>query len=102
MIVEPPAIGQAFDAASGKWRPQTILEGRINGQYIIEGLTGSFLFVLGGIGVILLDKSSSASMSGSIVTDGRLTIAIGVLCVFLAYTVSMTFLRIKVPGYGLV
>ena len=32
----------------GNSRPQAILPYRINGQYIMEGLAASFMFVLGG------------------------------------------------------
>ena len=36
---------------------------RVNGQYIMEGLASSFLFSMGGLGFIILDKSNAVGMS---------------------------------------
>ena len=47
-------MGQELDA-QGRPRPVAFMNGRINGQYIMEGLSSSFLFVFGAIGLILLD-----------------------------------------------
>ena len=35
---------------------------RVNGQYIMEGLASSFLFTIGGLGFILLDKSNAPNI----------------------------------------
>ncbi|KAK8598023.1 hypothetical protein V6N13_095415 [Hibiscus sabdariffa] len=51
VIVEPPGIGSTQDPATGAVRPVVFLSGRVNGQYIIEGLSSGFMFVLGGIGL---------------------------------------------------
>ncbi|GAB2291403.1 hypothetical protein Dimus_025660 [Dionaea muscipula] len=48
VIVEPPGIGSTQDRATGAVRPVVFLPGRVNGQYIIEGLSSGFMFVLGG------------------------------------------------------
>ncbi|GKV32743.1 hypothetical protein SLEP1_g41328 [Rubroshorea leprosula] len=55
VIVEPPGIGSTQDPATGSVRPVVFLPGRVNGQYIIEGLSSGFMFVLGGIGIVLLE-----------------------------------------------
>ncbi|CAJ0954918.1 unnamed protein product, partial [Mesorhabditis belari] len=55
VINEPPSVGSTTDER-GFQRPQAILPGRINGQYIMEGLAAAFMFTLGGVGFILLDK----------------------------------------------
>ena len=34
--------------SSGKYKPEAFMPYRINGQYIIEGLAASFMFVVGG------------------------------------------------------
>ncbi|KAL8241157.1 hypothetical protein R6Q59_014512 [Mikania micrantha] len=47
VIVEPPV------------RPVVFMSGRVNGQYIIEALSYGFMFVLGGLGIILLDLAIS-------------------------------------------
>ena len=31
---------------------------RVNGQYIMEGLASSFMFAMGGIGFVILDKTN--------------------------------------------
>jgi oligosaccharyltransferase complex subunit OSTC len=52
MINEPPSLGGGADGRSIQF-----LAPRINGQFILEGLTAGFMFCLGGMGVILLDYS---------------------------------------------
>jgi len=36
-------------------KPVVFLSGRVKGQYIIERLSSRFMFLLGGVGIILLD-----------------------------------------------
>ena len=96
VIVEPPGIGSVQDPATGAVRPVVFLPGRVNGQYIIEGLSSGIMFVIGGIGIILLDlavdrnrpRSLRVSFGGS-----------GVAAIVIAYAMAMLFLRIKIPGY---
>ncbi|KAJ8750874.1 hypothetical protein K2173_016055 [Erythroxylum novogranatense] len=96
VIVEPPGIGSTQDPATGSIRPVVFLPGRVNGQYIIEGLSSGFMFVLGGIGIVLLDlaldKNRAKSLKVSYATAG-------ISSVVIAYIMSMLFIRIKIPGY---
>ncbi|CAA7048836.1 unnamed protein product [Microthlaspi erraticum] len=96
VIVEPPGIGSAQDPITGAIRPVVFMSGRVNGQYIIEGLSSGFMFVLGGIGIIMLDlaldKNRAKSVKASYATAGISSIVIG-------YVMSMLFIRIKIPGY---
>lgn len=95
VIVEPPGIGSTQDQA-GTVRPVVFLPGRVNGQYIIEGLSSGFMFVLGGIGIIFMDLSVDRHRARSI----RLSFSLfGISAVVIAYLMSMLFLRIKIPGY---
>ncbi|XP_052183455.1 uncharacterized protein LOC127795675 isoform X2 [Diospyros lotus] len=55
VIVEPPGIGSTQDRLTGSVKPIVFLPGRVNGQYIIEGLSSGFMFLLGGLGIVLLD-----------------------------------------------
>lgn len=55
IIIEPPSVGSATDA-SGTVKPVAFLQNRINGQFIIEGLSAGFMFVIGGVGLVILDK----------------------------------------------
>ncbi|XP_023639786.1 oligosaccharyltransferase complex subunit ostc [Capsella rubella] len=96
VIVEPPGIGSTQDPVTGSVRPVVFMSGRVNGQYIIEGLSSGFMFVLGGIGIIMLDlaldKNRAKSVKASYATAGISSIVI-------AYVMSMLFIRIKIPGY---
>ena len=46
----------------GHARPVAFMQYRINGQYIMEGLASSFMFILGGTGFIVLDQTHAPSM----------------------------------------
>ncbi|KAJ7545748.1 hypothetical protein O6H91_08G008200 [Diphasiastrum complanatum] len=96
VIVEPPGIGSQQDPVTGAVRPVVFLSGRVNGQYIIEGLSSGFMFVLGGIGIIMLDIAVDKTRARNV----RLAfVAAGVTFVFIAYLMSMLFIRIKIPSY---
>ena len=56
VIVEPPSVGSTTDE-HGHQRPVAFMPYRVNGQYIMEGLASSFMFSLGGAGMIILDQT---------------------------------------------
>jgi len=58
IIVEPPSIGSSQDEATGSVKPVAFLQYRVNGQYIIEGLSAGLLFVVGASGFIILDRAN--------------------------------------------
>ncbi|QCE13495.1 hypothetical protein DEO72_LG11g488 [Vigna unguiculata] len=64
--------------------------------YIIEGLSSGFMFVLGGIGIILLDLALDRNRAKSVKVSYA---SAGVSSVVLAYVMSMLFIRIKIPAY---
>ncbi|KAJ4845748.1 hypothetical protein Tsubulata_032861 [Turnera subulata] len=80
VIVEPPGIGSTQDPATGAVRPVVFMPGRVNGQYIIEGLSSGFMFVLGGVGIVLmdlaLDKNRAKSVKVSYATAGISSVVI--------------------------
>lgn len=96
LIVEPPGIGSAQDPRTGAVRPVVFLQGRVNGQYIIEGLSSGFMFVLGGVGLVLLDLALDRNRPKSVKTSYAVA---GVSSVAVAYVMSMLFIRIKIPAY---
>ena len=96
VIVEPPGIGSTQDPATGSVRPVVFLPGRVNGQYIIEGLSSGFMFVLGGIGIVLLDLALDKNRAKSVKVSYA---SAGVSSLVIAYVMSMLFIRIKIPGY---
>ena len=96
VIVEPPGIGSTQDPATGSVRPVVFLPGRVNGQYIIEGLSSGFMFVLGGIGIILLDLALDKNRAKSVKASYA---SAGISSIIIAYVMSMLFIRIKIPAY---
>jgi len=93
--VEPPSVGSDRDE-NGAMRPVAFVPYRINGQFIIEGLSSGLLFVLGGVGFIILDKVNRKN------TEDRnryIMLASGAACILLAYNLAVIFLRMKLPGY---
>eukprot|EP01080_Neovahlkampfia_damariscottae_P000526 gene526-8038_t len=96
MINEPPAIGSVMDQATGKQKPQAIMEYRLNGQYMIEGFTAGFLFVAGATGFILLNLITEKNFE---LWQRRVLMGVGIGCVVLSYNVLIMFLKMKVPGY---
>lgn len=96
VIVEPPGIGSVQDPMTRAVKPVVFLPGRVNGQYIIEGLSSGFMFVLGGLGIIFMDLALDRSRAHSV----RVSLAsFGIAAVVIAYVMSMLFIRIKIPGY---
>merc|ERR1711934_403969 len=96
VIIEPPSIGYAQDPTTKQVRPVAFLEGRINGQYIIEGLSAGFLYCLGGFGLILVDLSQDKNMPQ---LHRYLLVLGGMAFAVIAYNLILLFLRIKVPNY---
>ncbi|XP_068637932.1 uncharacterized protein [Aristolochia californica] len=96
IIVEPPGIGSSQDRVTGAVCPVVFLPGRVNGQYIIEGLSSGFMFVLGGMGIVLLDLALDRNRAKSV----RVSFAsAGISSVVIAYVMTMLFIRIKIPAY---
>lgn len=96
VITSPPGIGGRHDPATGAVIPEVFMAGRLNGQYIIEGLSSGFMFLMGGIGLIMLDYGCDKTRSRNTRTT---FMVVGTSLVVLAYSMTMLFLRIKVPGY---
>lgn len=96
IIVEPPGIGSMQDPYTGAVKPVVFMSGRVNGQYIIEGLSSGFMFVLGGIGIIMLDLALDRNRDRSVKVSYATA---GITSVVIAYVMSMLFVRIKIPAY---
>ncbi|KAK3435368.1 oligosaccharyltransferase complex subunit OSTC [Eucalyptus grandis] len=96
VIVEPPGIGSTQDPHTGSVRPVVFMPGRVNGQYIIEGLSSGFMFVLGGVGIVFMDLALDRNRDKSVKTSFATA---GISSVVLAYVMSMLFIRIKIPAY---
>ncbi|EEF47946.1 oligosaccharyltransferase complex subunit ostc [Ricinus communis] len=96
VIVEPPGIGSTQDPSTGSVRPVVFLSGRVNGQYIIEGLSSGFMFLLGGTGIMLMDLALDKNRAKSVKVSYA---SAGISSIVIAYVMSMLFIRIKIPAY---
>lgn len=67
---------------------------RVNGQYIMEGLASSFLFTLGGLGFIILDRTHSPTTPK---LNRILLISVGFLCIIISFLACWVFMRMKLP-----
>ena len=100
VIVESSGIGSVQEPATGAVRPVVFLLRHVNGHYIIhyiiEGLSSGFMFLLGGVGIILLDLAVDRTRPRSLrVSFG----GAGAVAVVIAYAMAMLFLRIKITDY---
>lgn len=69
---------------------------KVNGQYIMEGLASSFLFTMGGLGFIILDRSNAPNIPK---LNRFLLLFIGFVSVLLSFFMARVFMRMKLPGY---
>lgn len=95
IINEPPSIGQTTDER-GNARPVAIMQYRVNGQYIMEGLAASFMFSLGGLGFVILDKCNNPLTPK---LNRIMMLGVGFACVLIGYCATRMFMRIKMPSY---
>jgi hypothetical protein len=93
VITDTPPMGGYRDPVTGVVKPQAIMP-RINGQYIIEGLTAGFLFCLGSAGFILVHLAASKKYD-----YGTLMVLVGATFILVSYNICIVFIRIKVGNY---
>ncbi|XP_032494183.1 oligosaccharyltransferase complex subunit OSTC-like [Phocoena sinus] len=95
VTVEPPSVGSLIDER-GHQRPVAFLAYRVNGQDITGGLPSSFLFTMGGLGFIILDRSNASDIPR---LSRFLLLFIGFVCVLLSFFMARVFVRMELPGY---
>ncbi|CAD7669721.1 unnamed protein product [Nyctereutes procyonoides] len=95
VIVEPPSVGSMPDE-HGHQRPVAFLAYGVNVQYIMEGLASSFLFTMGGLGFIILDRLNAPNIPK---LNRFLLLFIGFVCVLLSFFMARVFMKMKLPGY---
>merc|ERR1711992_42771 len=95
VIVEPPSMGSTTDE-HGHSRPVAFMQYRINGQYIVEGLSSSFMFLLGGLGFIVLDQTHTVGMPK---LNRMMLQLIGFMFLLVAFSCCWIFMKMKLPGY---
>ena len=67
---------------------------RVNGQYIMEGLASSFLFTLGGVGFIILDRSNTVGLSK---LNRTMLFSFAFFCIIAAFMAVRIFMTMKLP-----
>ncbi|XP_033627133.1 oligosaccharyltransferase complex subunit ostc-like [Asterias rubens] len=95
VIVEPPSVGSTTDE-NGHQKPVAFMPYRVNGQYIMEGLASSFLFTIGGLGFVVLDKSNGPMLPK---LNRFLLLFVGFVCILVSFFMCRVFMRMKLPGY---
>lgn len=94
IISEPPAMGQTRNEVTGAIQIAAFLKYRLNGQYIIEGLSGGMVYITGALGVILLDLANRRKSEKT----RYYLIAIGAGLVFIGYSLTVVFMKMKLPN----
>ncbi|KAJ3441638.1 oligosaccharyltransferase complex subunit ostc [Anaeramoeba flamelloides] len=94
LIVEPPSIGVEY--GFGNERPVTILKGRLNSQYIFEGIDGALFYLLGSLGLILIDQALTKERREKY---GKIMFYTGVGLFACSFVIIIFFIKLKVPGY---
>lgn len=96
VIIEPPSVGSTTDE-HGHSRPVAFMPYRVNAQYIVEGLASSFLFSLGGLGFIVLDRTNAMDPKTTPKLNRILLLAVGFVCVVISFITCLIFMRMKLP-----
>jgi len=95
VIVEPPSVGSTTDE-HGHQRPVAFMPYRVNGQYIMEGLASSFMFSLGGAGMIILDQTHNPNTPK---LNRMMLQFVGFAAMVISFGCCWVFMRMKLPGY---
>ncbi|VDN09823.1 unnamed protein product [Dibothriocephalus latus] len=89
--------GVVFDVINGPPSARfkvAFMQWRINSQYIMEGLLCSFMFTLGSIGFIVLDRVNEAKMTK---ITRLILLAVGITCMLTSLIATRSFMKIKLP-----
>uniref|UniRef100_A0A0R3RFB1 Oligosaccharyltransferase complex subunit n=1 Tax=Elaeophora elaphi TaxID=1147741 RepID=A0A0R3RFB1_9BILA len=90
------ALARQTTDERGNAKPIAIMQYRVNGQYIMEGLAASFMFSLGGLGFIILDKCNNPLTPK---LDRIMMLGLGFACVLIGFIATRLFMKIKMPSY---
>lgn len=70
------------------------MQWRINGQFIMEGLLASFMFTLGAIGFIILDRANKSKLTAGI---RLMMFAVGLSSIIISFIATRFFMKLKMP-----
>ena len=74
------------------------MQHRVNGQFIMEGLASSFLFVMGGMGFVLLDQTNKPTTPK---LNRILLLSVAFVCISVSFLMCRVFMRMKLPYVSL-
>jgi len=89
------SVGSTTDE-HGHTRPVAFMPYRVNGQYIMEGLASSFMFSLGGAGMMVLDQTHNPSTPK---INRMMLQLVGFGSMAVSFVSCFIFMRMKLPGY---
>ena len=75
-----------------------VMLSRVNGQYIMERLASSFMFSLGGAGMMILDQTHNPTTPK---LNRILLQFVGFAAMVISFGCCWVFMRMKLPGYML-
>uniref|UniRef100_A0A6U4KFW6 Oligosaccharyltransferase complex subunit n=1 Tax=Hemiselmis andersenii TaxID=464988 RepID=A0A6U4KFW6_HEMAN len=97
VINQPPSMGTDRDPKTGGLRHVAFMGGRINGQYIMEGLSAGLAMALGGAGFVMLDRANDKHVT---IVNNRMMLTIsGMISILSSLGLCQLFVRIKIPNY---
>lgn len=95
-IVRPKSTGTEVDRQTGVVRPVAFMQNRINGQYIVEGVSAGLMFALVLFGFLLLEWSAQPGSHKSL---RYVMLGLGAALVSLGFNLATLFFKIKLPYY---
>eukprot|EP00051_Salpingoeca_urceolata_P020185 m.300937 g.300937 ORF g.300937 m.300937 type:complete len:136 (-) comp19562_c0_seq2:103-510(-) len=95
IVFRPPSSGQVI-GSDGRLHSVPVMKGKVNSQYITEGLSAGLMFVLGAGGYILLDVVNGKRLS---VFSRNMWLGLAVAMIVGSYAGARVFLSIKIPKY---
>eukprot|EP00283_Hemiselmis_rufescens_P003644 CAMPEP_0173425920 /NCGR_PEP_ID=MMETSP1357-20121228/5517_1 /TAXON_ID=77926 /ORGANISM="Hemiselmis rufescens, Strain PCC563" /LENGTH=135 /DNA_ID=CAMNT_0014389473 /DNA_START=68 /DNA_END=475 /DNA_ORIENTATION=+ len=97
VINQPPSMGTERNPQTGALRTVAFMAGRINGQYIIEGLSAGCAMALGGAGFVMLDRANDRNVT---IVNNRMILTMGgMISILSSLGLCQLFVRIKIPNY---
>ena len=96
IIVRPKSTGTEVDRQTGVVRPVAFMQNRINGQYIVEGISAGLMFALVLFGFLLLDWSARPGSHRSL---RYVMLGLGAALVSFGFNLATLFFKIKLPYY---
>lgn len=95
LVVKPPSMGTEHDRSTGAARPVAFKKDA-SGQYIFEGFAGAGIYMMGGTGIMLIERSVRPNANSK---TNVILATTGCILFALAYNLVLAFVREKVPNY---